>query len=159
MDQQVEHSGYMQQALELACQNLRRPFASVIVDTVQGEVVARGLNRSYRNPTAHSELVAIQDLCDRLHGDIAWGQYTLYTTAEPNPMNMAAILWAGIPRVVFGTCQTTLRALGYRQIDISAAEVVERSVNLTCELIGGVMEAECNELFKAAARFEKLNGK
>lgn len=158
MNQDIEHSGYMKQAMELACQNLRRPFAAIIVDTLQGEVVARGLNRSYRNPTAHGEMVAIQELCDRLGSDISWGQYTLYTTAEPNPMNMAAILWAGIPRVVYGTNQETLRALGYRQIDISAAEMVRRAVNLSCELIGGVLENECNELFRAAARFEKLNG-
>jgi len=155
MDVHEEHGDYMKQVIELACQNLKRPFASLIVDHVEGEVIGHGLNKSHKNPTLHSELAAITFCSERKGEAPDWSHCTLYTTAEPNPMNMAAILWTGIARVVFGTSMKTLQDLGFRSIDIPAAEVVQRARGLHCELIGGVCARECDELFAAAARLEK----
>ena len=76
----------------------------------------------------------------------------LYTTAEPCCMCQGAILWAGIPEVVFGTSISTLQRLGWHQIDIPAEEVVRRTPFAECALIGGVLEHECDELFVAAKR-------
>ena len=76
-----------------------------------------------------------------------WGRLTLYTTAEPCPMCMAAILWAGIPRVVFGTSIRQLQRLGWHQIDITSEEVVRRTPFRSCTLVGGVLAAECDALF------------
>jgi tRNA(Arg) A34 adenosine deaminase TadA len=155
MDSELEHGDFMRQALELASQNLKRPFACVIVDRVNGEVVARGLNKNHKNPVMHAEIVAITALV-REHGeDARWGDYTLYTTAEPNAMNMAAILWTGIPEVVHGTSLATLSSLGYRNIDIPAREVVARARALPCRLVPGVLEKECDALFAAAAKLDK----
>jgi len=75
----------------------------------------------------------------------------LYTTAEPCPMCIGAILWSGIGTVVFGTSIRFLQRRGWRQIDIRAGEVVRRSP-WTCEIAGGVLERECNALFLAARR-------
>jgi tRNA(adenine34) deaminase len=155
MDADLEHGDFMRQALELASQNLKRPFACVIVDRVNGEVIATGLNKNHKNPVMHAEIVAITNLVKDHGEDARWSDYTLYTTAEPNAMNMAAILWTGIPQVVYGTSLATLQKLGYRSINIPAAEVVSRAGGLTCQLIPSVLEKECNRLFSAAAKLEK----
>jgi len=151
-----EHRGYMQQAVEAACQNLQRPFGALLVDAREGEVISSAVNRSYRNPVAHSELVVIGEAARRIAGGVRWADCVLYVTAEPCPMCMTGILWAGIPKVVFGSSVVTLRDLGYRHIDLRAEEVVRRGRGaLACELIGGVMEEECDALFAAAIKLEQ----
>lgn len=156
MSLEEEHGDYMRQAIEVACQNLRRPFATIIVDERRGEVVGKGLCRNYKNPTGHSELEAIAKAVEHHGEDISWKDCTLYSTAEPNVMNIGAILWTGIPRVVFGTSLATLKQLGYRHIDITAQEVVNRSGGMACTLVPGVLAQECDELFAAAIRLEAL---
>ena len=151
-----EHEEYMRRTMEIACQNLQRPFGALLVDTVNGEVVAEAVNRGYRNPTAHSELIVIEEASKR--GDaVAWEDCTMYVTAEPCPMCMTGILWTGIPRVVYGTNMSTLKDLGYRNIDLSAEELVSRANNLSCELIGGMCEEDCDALFAAAIKLEQAS--
>ena len=154
MDPELEHADYMRQVMELACQNLRRPFAAIVVDPVNGEVVSEGLNKNYHNPIMHAELVAITEAVKNCE-DPDWKSFVLYTTAEPNVMAISGILWTGIGKVVYGSSLATLRELGYRHIEIPAAEVVERAVGLDCELVGGIRESECDEIFAAAIKLEK----
>ena len=154
MDPELEHSDYMRQVIVLACQNLKRPFASLIVDPINGEVVAEGLNKNYHNPVMHSEIVAITKVVEKID-DPDWSNYVLYTTAEPNAMAMAGILWTGIGKVVYGSRLSTLNELGYRHIAIPAQEVIDRANNLQSELVGGILEKECDEIFAAAMKLEK----
>ena len=152
----LEHTAYMKQTIETACQNLQRPFGALLLDHREGEVLATAVNRAYRNPVAHAELEVIQKVVNKLGGDVRWGDCTMYVTAEPCSMCISGILWAGIPRVVYGSSIDTLHDLGYRQIRLRAAEVVERAgPNLGTELIGGVMEEECDALFTAAIKLER----
>ncbi len=152
----VEHEAYMKQAIETACQNLQRPFGALLVDHREGEVLASAVNRSYRNPVAHSELEVINEAVRKSGGDVNWKNCTLYVTAEPCAMCMSGILWTGISRVVFGSSIQTLRDLDYRHIDLRAAEVVARAKGaLSCELIGGILESECDALFTAAIKLDK----
>jgi len=65
-------------------------------------------------------------------------------------MCQGAILWAGIPEVVFGTSIRTLKEMGWKQIDISAEEVTRRTTFFRCRLTGGVLEAECDQLLRRA---------
>ncbi len=74
----------------------------------------------------------------------------LYTTAEPCPMCQAAILWTGIESVFYGTSIRSLQIMGWRQIDISAEEVVRRSPTWRCTITGGILEHECDALFAMA---------
>lgn len=152
----LQDEQYMAQAIETACQNLKRPFGALLVDMREGEVLAAAVNRSYRNPVAHGELEAIREAGRTAKGDIRWEECTLYTTAEPCPMCMTGILWTGIARVVYGTSAHTLKEMGFRSIDLPAAEIVQRAgESLPCELVGGVKESECNALFAAAMKLEK----
>lgn len=66
-------------------------------------------------------------------------------------MCQGAILWSGIGAVVFGTSISSLLRYGWRQIDIPAEEVIRRGPTWKCKILGGVLERECDALFKAAA--------
>ena len=148
MISELDHARYMTRAIQLAANVPAAPFGAVIVDGRTGRIVAEGWNRSAANPTWHGEIVAINRLAE-LQTDLQGDQLVLYTTAEPCPMCQAAILWAGIENVVYGTSIPFLRDRGWRQIDIRAEEVVRRSPSWKCTLVGGVLEQKCNALFEA----------
>jgi tRNA(adenine34) deaminase len=144
-----DHEPYMRRAIELAANVPLFPFGAVIVDRTTGEIVAEGWNKTSVNPTWHGEIDAINRLAE--HGaKINGRQLVLYTTAEPCPMCTGAILWSGIETVVYGTSIRHLQSLGWRQIDILADEVVRRSPTWKCDVIGGILEDDCNALFQAA---------
>lgn len=147
----LEHTRFMRRAIELTINTPERPFAAVIVHLLTGEIIAEGWNKSATKPTWHGEIVALDDLflSTRRHEgrDLA-----LYTTAEPCPMCMGAILWSGIETVVFGTTIQFLVDIGWKQLQIPAREIVERSPEWQCKVIGGVLGSECNDLFLTVGR-------
>jgi tRNA(adenine34) deaminase len=145
------HEQYMRRAIEIARRNPQAPFAALLVDRQTGQVVAEGLNRWRENPTWHGEIEAI-NRCAAESPGVTWSGLRLYTTAEPCCMCQGAILWAGIPEVVFGSSIRTLEQLGWNQIDIRAEEVARRTPFASCTLIGGILERDCDALFQAAVR-------
>ena len=143
------HEQFMRRAITLAAASPSAPFAAILVDTNTHEVVAEGINRHGENPTWHGEIDAIN--CYAAAGqDVNWARLRLYSTAEPCCMCQGAILWAGIPEVVFGTSIRTLKQLGWKQIDIAAKEVSQRTPFTQCRIHGGVLEAGCDQLFRRA---------
>ena len=143
------HEMFMRRAIELARGNPGAPFAAILVERDSGAIVAEGINRHTENPTWHGEIDVINRCAARDHA-VDWARLRLYTTAEPCCMCQGAILWAGIPEVVFGTSIRTLQRLGWRQIELTAEDVTRRTAFAQCRLIGGVLEAECDELFRRA---------
>jgi tRNA(adenine34) deaminase len=80
------------------------PYGSVIV-TEQGSVAERNRVESTPDPTAHSEVMAVRTAA------LEWGLprlagATLVTSFEPCPMCCAAILEAGVGRLVIGARRT-----------------------------------------------------
>lgn len=138
---------YMKQAIALAMQNPDAPFGTVIVDRRSGEVVASGVNQARQNPVLHGEMVALHQYAST--GVENWNELALFTTAEPCCMCQAAIIWAGIPEVVFGTSIQTLQHRGWKQFSLTAQDVVDRAQFFKCHVSGGVLEPECDGLFAA----------
>ena len=141
----------MQRAIELAANVPEFSFGAVIVDRDTGTILSEGWNKTSRNPTWHGEIDAINTLAASSVG-VKGKNLVLYTTAEPCPMCQGAILWSGIETVVYGTSIRSLQRLGWQQIDILAEEVIRRSPERHCTLIGGVLEQECDSLFELAMR-------
>jgi tRNA(adenine34) deaminase len=142
------HERYMRLAIEQAKRNPVYPFGAVIVDSRSGEVLARGVNSTSANPTFHGEMVALNDYVAR-HGNRHWERATLYTTGEPCAMCAAAIVWAGIPRVVYASATPFLAPI-MDQITIRMAAVVAASPFYRSELLlGGVLAAETDPMFRA----------
>ena len=104
------HEQYMRRAIEIARRNPEAPFGALLVDRQTGEVMAEGLNRWQENPAWHGEIDAI-NRCAAENPRVSWAGLCLYTTAEPCCMCQGAILWAGIPELVFGTSIRTLHRL------------------------------------------------
>jgi len=89
------------------------PFGAVIVRS--GRVAARAHNAVIKtcDPTAHAEITAIRKASAKLKTfDLSGAE--LYTTCEPCPMCLAAILWARIGRVYFGCTRRDAEKIGFR---------------------------------------------
>jgi tRNA(Arg) A34 adenosine deaminase TadA len=92
----------MARAIELSVANVRSgsggPFGTVIVK--DGVILAEAANQvtASNDPTAHAEVLAIRDACQKL-GLFELKGCDLYTSCEPCPMCLGAIYWARIHRV------------------------------------------------------------
>lgn len=104
MSDQNTDAFFLAKAIELSRQGMQSgkggPFGCVVVK--EGEVVGTGCNKvtSTNDPTAHAEVVAIRDACQRL-GTYQLTGCVIYTSCEPCPMCLGAIYWARPERVVF----------------------------------------------------------
>lgn len=146
--QELDHAAYMRRAIAQAQVAPVALFQSLIVDRETGDVLASGANDIVNDhPLVHGETDAI-DHCWRAHRNIDWSRLALYTTAEPCPMCQAAIGWAGISLVVYGVSTPFLASLGFHTFDLRAEEVAARNTFSRCEIIGGVLQHECETLFR-----------
>lgn len=106
----------MREAIEMALRGVQSgsggPFGSVVVR--DGAIVGRGENRvtSTNDPTAHAEVVAIRDACQRL-GTFDLSGCEIYASCEPCPMCLAAIYWARIGRLYYGCSAQEAAELGF----------------------------------------------
>ena len=139
----------MRSAIRSAGNVPKYPFGAILVDEKKGVVVAEGWNRSVHNPTWHGEMDAINK-CAASRLKIDWTILTLFTTAEPCAMCQGAVAWSGIRRVVFGSSIPFLKSLNWWAIDIRAEEISRLSPFRECTVVGGVLEEECNQLFRRA---------
>ncbi|MFA6812899.1 MAG: nucleoside deaminase, partial [Bacteroidaceae bacterium] len=90
----------MRKAIQLSIENVANgggPFGAVIADK-KGNIVSTGINQvtSSCDPTAHAEMNAIRQLATL---EKKPDGLVLYTTGEPCPMCMSAIMYAGIGEV------------------------------------------------------------
>ena len=96
---------FMARAIQLSLENVRSgrggPFGCVVAK--EGNVVAESANQvtATNDPTAHAEVLAIRQACQKLHCFELRG-CDLYTSCEPCPMCLGAIYWARPARVFFG---------------------------------------------------------
>ena len=142
------HTDFMQQAIRAARSNARAPFGAVLVDVDQETVAADGVNRVDDSPIWHGEMVVLERYATSRQD--RWHRLRLYSTAEPCSMCLAAILWAGVPEVVYGTSIATLRELGWQQFSLSSDELLAGTPFANCHITGGVLADECDALFREA---------
>jgi tRNA(Arg) A34 adenosine deaminase TadA len=109
-------SSFMHAAIQLAIDGVAAgrggPFGAIVVK--EGQIVGRGCNcvTSTNDPTAHAEVNAIRDACQRL-GAFHLTGCEIYTTCEPCPMCLAAIYWARLERYYFGCTAADVAAIGF----------------------------------------------
>ena len=108
---------YMRMAINEAKKGIRNghggPFGAVIVK--DGVVIGKGHNQVVKNndPTCHGEIMAIHKACKKL-GTFDLSGCEIYTTGEPCPMCMSAILWANIEKVYYGCNILDTEDIGFR---------------------------------------------
>lgn len=141
-----QHEAWMRQALALAqkCEESQDvPIGAVIISPT-GEVIGTGYNQreAAHSPTAHAEVLAIQEAAQRLKHWRLDG-CTLVVTVEPCSMCAGAILNARIPVVIFGAWEEKMGASG-SQYDL----LRDGRLPYTAEVYAGVLEKECSGLVK-----------
>lgn len=107
---------FMQRAIELSRQAYKSgkglPIGCVIVkDTT---IVGEGHNEIFArtNPTAHGEIVAIENACSNL-GTLDLTNCVIYTTLEPCPMCLSAIYWAKLKVVYYANSNQIATKIGF----------------------------------------------
>lgn len=127
------------------------PVGCVIVH--RERIVGRAHNfvESTQDPTAHAELLAIQQAAAAL-GSRRLLECTLYVTLEPCPMCAGAILLARIPQVVFGAKDPKMGA-----VVTLYSLLQDHRLNHQCQIFQGVCDKEATALLQSF--FQQLRQK
>lgn len=90
------------------------PFGAIIIDK-NGNIIGNGNNQvlKEKDPTAHAEIVAIREACKKLDTQDLSG-CILYTSCEPCPMCLSAIIWANIKTIYYGCTKEDAGEIGFR---------------------------------------------
>lgn len=122
---------FMQEAIGLARQGMLTghggPFGCVIVK--DGVVIGKGFNNvtSGNDPTAHAEIVAIREACQKLR-HFQLDDCDIYCSCEPCPMCLGAIYWARPRKVYFAGTRFDAASAGfddsfiYNELTLAIAE-------------------------------------
>ena len=107
---------FMRRAIALAQNGIDQdaggPFGAVVVKN--GEIIGEGYNKvtSTNDPTAHAEVVAIRNACEKLDSFQLDG-CIIYTSCEPCPMCLGAIYWARPARVFYAATREDAAKIGF----------------------------------------------
>lgn len=117
------------------------PVGSIIVSGSQ--IIGRGYNQliSKNNPTAHAEVIALQQACKK-KGNYRLSDCDLYVTLEPCAMCLGAIILARIRRLVFAAYDPKAGAVE------SIMKFPFEKMNHRPKIQGGVLAEECGMLLK-----------
>ncbi len=151
----VEDADFMREALALAREAAGRgevPVGAVAV--ADGRIVGRGANarEGARDPTAHAELLAIQEAARAL-GRWRLTGVTLYVTLEPCAMCAGAMVLARIDRLVYAATDPKAGAVG-SLLDLSG----DPRLNHRFPVERGLLADEAGELLRAFFRSRRNGG-
>ena len=152
------HAEFMREAIKEAFEAAKInevPIGAVIVKN--NEIIARAYNLrlTKQSATAHAEILAIQQACEKL-GSWRLDGCTLYVTLEPCPMCAGAAIQSRIDTVVFGAFDPKGGSFG-TSIDLSTI----KAYNHHPVIYGGILEEDCAILLKdffACKREKKVIG-
>ncbi|NUF48622.1 tRNA adenosine(34) deaminase TadA [Gilliamella sp. App6-5] len=130
------------------------PVGAVIVDE-NNQIIGEGFNQSIskHNPTAHAEIIAIEQ-AGKFLNNYRIINTTLYVTLEPCIMCAGAIIHSRIKRVVYGASDYKTGAAG-SFIDILA----QQGINHYAEIKGGVLANECSAILSEFFKKRRLHKK
>lgn len=121
------------------------PIGAVVVK--EGRVIGRGHNQkeTLKDPTAHAEILALQEAARTLGGWRLSGA-TLYSTLEPCPMCAGALVQARIDRLVYAAPDPKAGAAG-SLLDLVRDERLNHQVIVESGVLREEAEALLEEFF------------
>jgi len=136
---------FMQEALSEAQKAFVKgevPVGAVL--TCNEEIITRAHNQplSRNDPTAHAEILAIREACQK-KGNYRLPGCDLYVTLEPCAMCLGAAVQARIRRLIFGTLDPKSGAVE------SVMEFPFQRLNHRIKITGGVLGEECGKILKS----------
>ena len=147
----------MEAALAEAYRGITRgdggPFGAVIVQ--RGAIVAKGHNEVLRSndPTRHAEVCAISRGARKL-GSPHFRGCEIYSTTEPCVMCFAAIHWAQIRTVYFGTSVRDVKKLGFNELALSNRRLRTLGGSRV-RIVPGFKKEECRALLERWRRLSQ----
>ncbi len=144
---------YMRMAIKEAYRGINAghggPFGAVIVK--DGRVIAKGHNEvlRYRDATCHGEVQAIRRASKKL-GTHNLSGTEIFTTGEPCPMCLGAIMWAGIDRIYYGCSIEDTELIGFRDKEFYEKEAEGERHGASFELD----REECLKLYRDYAAIQ-----
>ncbi len=127
---------------KLAFQLGEVPIGAVVV--YQNAIVAQAHNwrETWRDPTAHAELIALKEASRRLGG---WrlSECDLYVTLEPCPMCSGAVMLSRVRHLVYGAVDPKGGAVE------SKLQILQPGLwNHQPRITGGILADECGMILK-----------
>ena len=138
---------WMQAALSLAQRAAdlgEVPVGAVLVH--DGQIIGEGFNQpiTQHDPTAHAEICAIRDACQRLQNYRLPLETTLYVTLEPCTQCVGAMIHGRVGRVIYAALEPRAGSL------VSARQLLDSGFyNHKFTFMGGLMAEESAALLKA----------
>ena len=148
---------YMKKSNDLANKGIEKqeggPFGAVIVDK-EGKIISTGNNKVLKtnDPTAHAEIVAIRKACSKLKtNDLS--NYTLYSSCEPCPMCLSAIIWANIKNVYYGCTRKDAGEIGFRD------DMIYEYLKGKNQKLINIKQIDREECLKIMKKYKEIDGK
>lgn len=120
----MTHNDFLKIAIQyakLATENKKYPFGAIIVK--EGQIVGHSnISVSEYDPTAHAEITAIRDACQRLQTTNLSG-CILYSSCYPCSLCLGALKWAGIREMYYAMDQSDAEKIGFKN-EIFMEEIV-----------------------------------
>ena len=106
---------FMKLAIELSIKSVNHgtgPFGAVIVK--DNKIISEGFNKVTltNDPTAHGEIVAIREACNKLNTFKLSG-CELYSSCEPCPMCLSAIYWSRIDKIFYANSRDDAKNIDF----------------------------------------------
>lgn len=136
----IDLETFMRQALleaEAAGQAGELPIGAVLV--VDGEIISRGraCHQESRSQIRHAELNALLNGGERLWTD--YRRAVLFTTVEPCPMCLGAVVMADIPHIIFAKHYQVVHS----KLSVETNPYIRRHIK---SYFGGVLEKESAQI-------------
>jgi len=118
------------------------PIGAVLV--IEGRIAGRGRNarERLRDPTAHAEILALQEAARTLGRWRLTGS-TMYATLEPCPMCAGALVNARVDRLVYGVADPKAGA-----VDTLFDILRDARLNHRVAVTSGVLAEECGAMLR-----------
>lgn len=116
--------------------------AGAVVVSEEGKIIGRAGNSSIflHDPTAHAEILALRQ-AGRKAGNYRLPGTEVFTTLEPCPMCLMAMIHARVARLVYGAPEPKWGAAG-SVLNLAGTP----GLNHRLEIVGGVLASECRDL-------------
>jgi|TARA_B110000438_G_scaffold12062_1_gene11792 guanine deaminase len=111
----TSNNNFMLRAIELSIDSANKtggPFGCVIVKN--NKIIGEGSNKVTlsNDPTAHAEIVAIREACQKLNIFNLSG-CDLYSSCEPCPMCLSAIYWSHIDNIFYANTRDDAKEIDF----------------------------------------------
>jgi tRNA(adenine34) deaminase len=137
----VDLEKFMREALleaEAAGQAGELPIGAVLV--LDGEIISRdrARHKETKSQLSHAELNALLNGGEKLWTD--YKRAILFTTVEPCPMCLGAVVMADIPHIVFGKHDRVVHS----KFSVESNPYIRRHIK---SYFGGILEKESSDIF------------